>query len=474
MRRKLAHIPALVLMIATGIFSAASIPSIRAGSAHAEPVVERYAGANSSANNFAEGVLQSGSSVFRYPVVPGSTISGYFDHNQAYGMVTIFNGRRNSSGAGFNFSCTNPSMYDWVGCEDAVSGEASCSNSRELWYDGHHGIDFEYASNWHTGASCDPGRFSGITMPVYAPARGQVLMAGYDPNRPANGWHIRLKHDLNGNGNFNDDNFRSIYLHFTAYALAVGPGQIVEEGQYLGLGGSTGYSSSPHLHFEVQRSADYFQYSYWPVDPYGWMGQGGDPWLSANINLWRQQQVHYENITYLPQILYIEPQCPDCGEMLQNGGFENGNTAWTEEGVQVILGAGSPNLPVTPHTGSWLAWLAGRNNAVDNLYQDFTLPAGMNGGQLRYSLMVTTDEPGGAQDYLYVRLRKPDGTVLQELDFVDNTFAAKNQWVEREIQLIDLSAWQKQNLRISFKGTTSASHITNFYLDDVSLVTTAP
>ena len=142
--------------------------------------------------------------------------------------------------------------------------------------------------------------------------------------------------------------------------------------------------------------------------------------------------------------------------------------------MQVILGAGSPNLPVTPHTGSWLAWLAGRNNAVDNLYQDFTLPAGINGGQLRYSLMVTTDEPGGAQDYLYVRLRKPDGTVLQELDFVDNTFAAKNQWVEREIQLIDLSAWQGQNLRISFKGTTSASHITNFYLDDVSLVTTAP
>ena len=114
-------------------------------------------------------------------------------------------------------------------------------------------------------------------------------MAGTDPNRPANGWHIRLKHDLNGNGNFDDDNFRSVYLHFTANALAVVPGQIVSEGQYLGLGGSTGYSSSPHLHFEVQRSSDYFQTNYWSVDPYGWQGQGSDPWPYQNVNLCRSR-----------------------------------------------------------------------------------------------------------------------------------------------------------------------------------------
>ena len=95
-----------------------------------------------------------------------------------------------------------------------------------------------------------------------------------------------MKHDLNNNGNFDDDNFRSIYLHFTANALAVVPGQIVEEGQYLGLGGSTGYSSSPHLHFEVQRSADYFQSTYWSVDPYGWTGQGAPTrWCVSSCRL---------------------------------------------------------------------------------------------------------------------------------------------------------------------------------------------
>ena len=72
-------------------------------------------------------------------------ISGYFDHQSAAGLLTFYDGRHSSSGAGFYFSCTNPSMYDWVGCEDAVSGEVACSNNRELWYDGHKGIDYEYS-----------------------------------------------------------------------------------------------------------------------------------------------------------------------------------------------------------------------------------------------------------------------------------------------------------------------------------------
>ncbi|MBE0695876.1 MAG: hypothetical protein IH586_03045, partial [Anaerolineaceae bacterium] len=76
--------------------------------------------------------------VFRFPVVPGAVISGYFDHNTLAGQVTFYDGRRNLSPSyGFYFSCTSPSMYDFVGCQDAVSGEGSCANNRELWYDGH-------------------------------------------------------------------------------------------------------------------------------------------------------------------------------------------------------------------------------------------------------------------------------------------------------------------------------------------------
>ncbi len=408
-------------------------------------------------------------SIFANPVVPDAVISGYFDHQSTAGLVTFYNGRASSAGAGFTFTCSNPAMNDWVGCEDPVSGETACSNNRELWYDGHHGTDYEFSPNWYTGDTCDPSRFNGITRQIFAPARGQVLMAGTDPNRPANGWHIRIKHDLNGNGNFNDDNFRSVYLHFTANALAVTAGQIVNAGDYLGLGGSTGYSSSPHLHFEVQRSSDYFQTNSWPVDPYGWQGPGGDPYEYQNVKLWRMPPVNYTDFLYIPAVAKDSSAgCGGCDELLQNGGFEGGHTAWDEQGVMIIVQRGEPNLTVSPNSGDWLAWLGGRNSATDVLNQDFTIPAGTARGMLNFAMLITTTETGGAADYFYVRLRKPDGTVLQEWLF-NNTYTPRGQWVQQSLSLLDLSPYQGQSLRINFKAVTDASALTNFYLDDVSI-----
>lgn len=417
---------------------------------------------------------QAATSIFRFPVVPGSTLSGNFDHAAQTGMVVFYDGRRNDPGAGFYFQCSNPSMYDWVGCVDPVAGEAACANNRELWYDNHHGTDFEYSPNWHTGAYCNPTKFTGITSPVYAPAKGQVHFAGYDASRPGNGWHIRLKHDLNGNGNYNDDNFRSIYLHFTANALAVVPGQIVEEGQYLGLGGSTGYSSSPHLHFEVQKSSDYFQSSVWSVDPYGWSGAGSDPWGYTNTRLWRSN-VDYKNKVYLPQIVLEQaPVCVGCGNVLRNSGFESGRVDWIEQGVDIISSTSNPNLTVTPLSGSWLAWLGGRNNASDILYQDFTVPEGAVAGTLSYGFRLDTEESSGIYDTIYVRLRTTDGSLVQQLDYMDNTFLPRNQWLIREINLPDLSAYRNQNLRLSFEAATDSNLKTSFYVDEVSVTTSGP
>jgi hypothetical protein len=406
--------------------------------------------------------------VFRNPIVPGATISGYFDHNPADNIITFYNGRRNNSGAGFYFQCSSPRMYDWVGCEDPVKGEGSCSNARELWYDEHHGTDFEFSDAWHTGATCDPGRFAGLTMPIYAPARGRVLIAGYDPNRPGNGWHIRLQHDLNGNGNFNDDNFRSIYLHFTANALAVRPGQIVEEGQYLGLGGSTGYSSSPHLHFEVQRSSDNFSYTYWPVDPYGWTGPGADPWPYENVNLFRAVPVQYPNRVYLPQIAHIPSACAGCSDVLKNGGFESGREVWVEQGVQIVSRVGDRNLNVAPYEGSWLAWLGGRNSADDVLYQTFRFQQGVETATLTYQLYISTTETNGVYDRLYVRLRREDGSLLATLDTVDNTYNPAGTWTQRSLLAGGLAGWGAQNLRISFEAVTDDSNQSSFYVDNVN------
>ena len=64
---------------------------------------------------------------------------------------------------------------------------------------------------------------------------------------------ISLDH---GNG------FSTVYGHCSA--LLVGEGQSVTKGQTIGLVGSTGFSTGPHLHFEIRKSGV-------PVDPLSYL-----------------------------------------------------------------------------------------------------------------------------------------------------------------------------------------------------------
>jgi hypothetical protein len=61
-------------------------------------------------------------------------------------------------------------------------------------------------------------------------------------------------------------------------------GEVVKQGQQIGLSGDTGPGiwGHPHLHFEVLRLIpgrpnDYYGLNYAVVDPYGWTGNGTDP-----------------------------------------------------------------------------------------------------------------------------------------------------------------------------------------------------
>lgn len=220
--------------------------------------------------------------VFRYPVVADAEISGYFDHDPASQSITFFDGRASQPEDGFSFSC--PVIGGaWVGCEDSATNETSCANERELWYDNHRGIDFEYLPDWHTGASCDPDKFGPITIVIYAPAAGIVDYVG--ENHPYNGNYIRLYHDLDGDGNYYNDGLRSYYLHFANDGIVVDEGDILEAGDQLGFGGATGLAWTPHLHFEVQKRTDLGWIS---VDPFGWLGPEDDPWYVPNHLLWQE------------------------------------------------------------------------------------------------------------------------------------------------------------------------------------------
>jgi murein DD-endopeptidase MepM/ murein hydrolase activator NlpD len=74
--------------------------------------------------------------------------------------------------------------------------------------------------------------------PIYAADAGVVVWAGW------NGGYGNLVRVRHGNG------YETYYAHFSAYAVSCGTP--VRQGQVLGYCGSTGWSTGPHLHYEIR------------------------------------------------------------------------------------------------------------------------------------------------------------------------------------------------------------------------------
>ncbi len=88
-----------------------------------------------------------------------------------------------------------------------------------------------------------------IGTPVTAARGGIVVLIkdnsdrrGDDPSYMNDANYILIYH--------NDGSFGN-YMHFMKEGIAVKPGDRVEPGELLGYSGNTGFSSSPHLHFDV-------------------------------------------------------------------------------------------------------------------------------------------------------------------------------------------------------------------------------
>ena len=95
-----------------------------------------------------------------------------------------------------------------------------------------------YGSDWHPGIdiAVDYG------TPVYASAAGYVQQSGWYGGY---GKYIRLSHDFG---------YETAYGHMSR--LAVSAGSFVKKGEIIGYVGSTGYSTGPHLHFEVLKNGE--------------------------------------------------------------------------------------------------------------------------------------------------------------------------------------------------------------------------
>src|SRR5229473_1070378 len=149
-----------------------------------------------------------------------------------------------------------------------------------LYYDGHDGYD--YALTYE---------------PVAAAAPGTVKSAGWlDPNchECLSGLTIEINH---GNG------LESFYGHLSQ--VNVVKGQYVRRGQVIGISGSTGTATGPHLHFGIYD----LHRSQTAVDPYGWSGSYPDPWSWDRGDLWLTGSPRYADVP-LPAVSVTATQDP--------------------------------------------------------------------------------------------------------------------------------------------------------------------
>ncbi len=166
----------------------------------------------------------------------------------------------------------------------AYNRELGCYERR--CYDGHGGTDFPYRDPEPSTRAYEP-------LIVRAAADGTVahVVGGcQDGVRWCNGGYGNEIILLHKNG------------YFTRYAHLAGNdggylpenGALIHQGVQLGIMGNSGNSYGVHLHFAVHQDngngvwdgedVDY------AADPFGWVGEGVDPWLAHAVSFWMWNQ----------------------------------------------------------------------------------------------------------------------------------------------------------------------------------------
>ncbi len=156
---------------------------------------------------------------------------------------------------------------------------------------------------------------------------------------------------------------------------------------------------------------------------------------------------------------------PAGAQLVQNGGFEAGATAWSASSGVITNNATYP-----AHGGTWMARLNGQGAArTDTLYQQLTIPSTVSKASLSFWLRIASSETTttNAYDTLKVQVRSSTGTLLATLATYSNLNKGSS-YVQRSF---DLSAYKGQTVRVHFEGKEGTTLATAFVVDDVLLTT---
>jgi murein DD-endopeptidase MepM/ murein hydrolase activator NlpD len=156
---------------------------------------------------------------------------------------------------------------------------------------GYRRSPFTKARDFHAGIDLA----APVGTPVVAPADGVVVFAGRYPLRRSVGWWrygnlVAIRHD---------DKFTTLYGH--CQSIEVRRGEHVQQGQEIATVGTTGWSTNPHLHYEVrQRSEDG---TYVPIDPR----------IYILDHTWGDEESHLVRSRSAPDLSAFEPLPPIIG-----------------------------------------------------------------------------------------------------------------------------------------------------------------
>ncbi len=163
-------------------------------------------------------------------------------------------------------------LFTWYFVDLETSGGILDWDCTGFTYDGHQGNDTIIRSFAEQG----------VGAPIFA-AQDGVVVAAHDGEPDMN----TTGPDVPGNFVIIDHGYGrlGLYWHFKRGSVLASPGERIVAGQQLGLTGSSGRSSYPHLHFELNDRGTVFEPYAGPCRP----GPSG----------WRDQIAHIERRMYL-------------------------------------------------------------------------------------------------------------------------------------------------------------------------------
>lgn len=159
---------------------------------------------------------------------------------------------------------------------------------------------------------------------------------------------------------------------------------------------------------------------------------------------------------------------PLCQQLVRNPEFEEGNNGYAGWHQNLLL---TSTFTDTLGIGRTAAWFGGAQAATHVLYQDIAIPADAATAQLSYLWALnppTFDAPLAAGEALTLTLRRPDDTLLADLQVIDGR-SERRRWRKTTL---DMSSFAGQTVRFHALAQTETT-TTSWYLDRVLLFTCA-